>query len=51
MLDELGTMEDNMVRLYDEMILIQHVMAHLIGIQKNAQEVVKLLKIATRVVD
>lgn len=33
------------------MILIKQVMTPLIGIQKNAQEVVKLLKIVNRVVD
>ena len=40
MLDELGTMEDTMALLYDEMILLQPAMDPLIGMQKNAQEVV-----------
>lgn len=51
MLDELGAMDDTMTQLYDEMILIQQVVAPLIGIQNNAQEVVKLLKIANRAID
>lgn len=40
-----------MARLYDEMILLQQVVAPLIGIHQKSQEVVKLLKVANREVD
>ena len=40
-----------MARLYDKMTLLQQVVALLVGIQKKAWEVVKLLKVANKVVD
>lgn len=50
MQEELGPIEDTMTRLYDEMILLQ-VVTLLVGIQKKAQEILKLLKVASRAVD
>jgi len=44
-------MEDTMVLLYNEMILLQQVVAPLVGIQKKEQEVVKLLKVENREID
>jgi len=41
-------MENTMVQLHDEMVLIQQVVAPLVGIQKKAQEVVKILKVKNR---
>lgn len=40
-----------MVLLYNEMILLQQVVAPLVGIQKKEQEVVKLLKVENREID
>lgn len=51
MLEEVGPIEDTMARLYDEMILIQQAISPLICIQKNAQGVMKLLKIANKEID
>lgn len=50
MQEELRPMEDTMAWLYDKMILIQ-VLAPIIGIQKKAKEVVKILKVSNRVVN
>lgn len=47
----MGPMEDTMTWLYDEMILMKQIMAPLIGIQKNSQEVVKLSKIKNKEVE
>jgi len=40
-----------MERLYDEMLLPKQVVAPLVGIQKKAQEVIKLLKVANIIVE
>ena len=40
-----------MVKLYGEIILLHEVVVPLVGIQKKAQEVFKLLKVANKVVD
>lgn len=51
MQEELALMEDTMAQLYDEMILLQKVVAPLISIKNKVQEVVKLLKVANKVID
>ena len=48
--EEIVPMEDTMEHLYEEIILIQKFMDPLIGIQKNAQEVLKILNIENGVV-
>jgi len=40
-----------MAWLYDEMILLQQVVAPLVGIQKEAPELLKLLRVENKVVD
>lgn len=51
MQEELEPKEDTMERLYDEMLLPKQVVAPLVGIQKKAQEVIKLLKVANIIVE
>jgi len=49
--EELGPMDDTKVWLYDEITLLQQLVSPLLGIQKKAQEVVKLLKVANKAIN